>query len=159
MLDNKQLSESIIDHLKMLPNSTSTLRDLPRESKVEIYDNNCGGCGFCRVEVHTLKGVHIFNNVKDAIDIAESGGYRGISDIKRTCSYPGNVEIVNGEEYYPTLTEIIMNTCRLWSDRKCEMNDNIIEEVVIEASIEVSHRQIPQYRHDGEVLHIEIVPE
>ena len=160
MLDSKQLTPPIMEHLRRLPyDKISSRRDFPRETKVKIYDTNCDGCGFCRVEVHLAKGIKVFDNVKYAINIVEIGEYKGIPEIKRTCSYPGNIEVINGVDVYPSLTEIIMNTCRLWSMNKHESSNEVIKEVRIEAEIEVSHRQIPEHGHNGEILHPEIVSE
>lgn len=143
MLDSKNLSDKMIRCRLLAPlDDEANPQNLPLQTKVQIYDMKCDGCGFARIEVFDNKGdIKVFNNVADAINEAQIGGYKGIKDIKRTCEYPGNViETIHGTEY-PTLTEIIINTCRLWYEYKHEQCNETIEELI---QVENEYVKIPE---------------
>lgn len=95
-LDNKKLPCQLVE----------MLYNLPYQDKVNIYDKRCSGCGFMRVEVGNV----VVRSIQEAIDIAQMTG----AEIVRTCEYPGDTEIIYGEEQYPSLNDIVANTCRFW---------------------------------------------
>lgn len=101
-LDNKKLSEEIIE----------CLHGLAYEDKVKVYDRRCSGCEFMRVEV----GDVVVHTIQEAIDIAQMTG----AEINRSCEYPSDIEIAYGKEQYPSLTEIVTNTCRFWDIHNIE---------------------------------------
>lgn len=105
---------------------------LPLQTKVKIYDNKCSNCGFARIEVIDASGnIMLFKNIEKAISEAQSGGYKGIKEINRTCEYPGNIINSDYGDIYPTLNEIIINTCRLWNKSNHEQCNEIIEELTL----------------------------
>lgn len=125
MLDSKHIKYNLMECSRMIPlddeakNGTDYLRDTPLQTKNDIYDKKCKGCGFCRIEVYDEKGeCLIFNDISKAITEAQVGGYKGIKEIHRTCEYPGNILETDRGPEYPTLTEIVMNGCMLWK-QKC----------------------------------------
>ena len=118
-LDNKKLTPEIMDYLYGIPLDEDVwqcVTNLPHQTKVEIYDKRCKGCGFMRVEV----GERIFRSVEEAIDVAMTTGL----PIKRTCDYPSDIDFAFGEVIYPSLTTIVINTCRFWDTRNIEGDDD-----------------------------------
>lgn len=160
MLDNKKISPSLLSALRNIPNEDFTRkRHLTRETKILIYDRNCGKCGFKRIAVNIDGKITEHKTILDAISyLSMNGNYNGGCEIIRSCSYPGNVESTDEEIIYPTITEIVMNTCRLWNPINIESNDEVVEEIQFEESFETSDRSISEYRRDGKILHNEIIP-
>lgn len=118
-LNSSHLHHSIVDIIREIPTDREDAPDYPYQTKVDMYDNRCSGCGFCRVEVYPSDVYNvepiIFNNSKEAVVCARKHGYR----INRTCEYPADVQTrSDGKAIYPTLTEIISNTCDLWDIEK-----------------------------------------
>ena len=113
MLDSKNMKDSMLDSLRDIPISHGG--DISHPDKVRIYDSNCGGCGFARIETGDHK---VTNNLSKALQHAQ---FHGVS-ITRTCEYPSNVLEVRGKPKYPSITEIVMNGCRFW--RKTEHNND-----------------------------------
>lgn len=114
-LDNRKLSADVIENLKGLPideDCWAKSYELPHQTKVMIYDIKCNNCGFMRLEVDGA----ILHNLLDAVDYAQATG----ESLIRSCEYPSDVEIVNGKEVYPSLTEIVINTCRFWRKENLE---------------------------------------
>ena len=117
-LNSSHLHHSVIDIIREIPMDREVAPDYPYQTKVDMYDSRCSGCGFCRIEVcpsdiYDAKPI-VFNNSKDAVEYARMYGHR----INRTCEYPPDVQTRNGKSIYPTLTEIISNTCDLWDVEK-----------------------------------------
>lgn len=114
-LDNRRLTPDIIENLKGIPLNEECWAksyELPHQTKVMIYDSKCKDCGFKRLEVEDK----VFNSIPEALDYAQMTG----GDLIRSCEYPSDVEVVNGVEIYPSLTEIVINTCRFWHKENLE---------------------------------------
>lgn len=114
-LDNRKLTPDTEEMLKGMPLDDECWKrsyDIPHQTKVMIYDAKCVGCGFMRLEV----GDKILHSLTEAIDHAQMMG----EDLIRSCEYPSDVQIINGQEVFPSLTEIIMNTCRFWNKENLE---------------------------------------
>lgn len=112
-LDNKKISPETEEIIKGFPLDDETWKasyELPYQTKVMIYDEKCMGCGFMRIEV----GDKVFNSLSEALDYAVFTK----NDIIRTCGYPSDVQIINGKEIFPSLTEIVINTCQFWYQPK-----------------------------------------
>lgn len=101
-----------LDNKKLSPEMVSLLHNLPYQDKVNIYDKRCSGCGYMRIEVGNV----VVRSIEEAIDIAQLTG----AEIERSCDYPSDVETSYGGEEYPSLTEIITNTCRFWDIHNIE---------------------------------------
>lgn len=152
MLDSKHKSGSIIECGKIIPldkeakDGIPEVRDLPFQTKTDIYDRKCNKCGFARIEVIDSKGrCEVFNDIYKAIDNAEVGDYLGIKEINRTCEYPGNIEETCYGNIYPTMTEIVMNGCMLWDKKNYPVETNETLEIltlVENEQIKVPDRQI-----------------
>lgn len=114
-LDNRKLSEEMETMLIGMPIDEECWRlsyELPHQTKVMIYDTKCSGCGFSRIEVDK----RVFRDLDNAISYAQISG----EDLIRTCDYPLDIQIINGKEVYPSLTEIVINTCRFWYKENLE---------------------------------------
>lgn len=114
-LDNRNLTPEMQDLLIGLPLDEECWRrsyELPHQTKVMTYDSHCAGCGFKRLIVGDFK----VETLDKAIAVAQALGEKLI----RSCEYPGDVQIVNGREVYPTLTEIVINGCRFWKKENIE---------------------------------------
>lgn len=112
-LDNKKITPEMEEMIKGMPVDEETWRlsyELPHQTKVMIYDSHCQGCGFMRLEV----GDKVFHSLPEALDYALFTG----KQLTRSCEYPPDVQIINGEEIYPSLTEIVINTCQFWYESK-----------------------------------------
>lgn len=106
MLNNKKLAKATMEVLHGIPIG-DPIHNTDYMTKIGIYDAKCGKCGFNRIEV----GDRVFHNVDEAINYAIETGYK----IVRTCEFPGNTtEDSHGNIIYPTLSEIIENSCMLW---------------------------------------------
>ena len=67
-----------------------------------------------------------FHNVDNAIAFSIKHG----GCVSRTCEYPTNVlETINNEKIYPTVTEIVCNTCDFWRSDIFETHDYLEGEV------------------------------
>jgi len=110
MLDCKRHSKILLESLASIPIGESKTKT-DYMTKVGLYDAKCGACGFNRIEVKDK----VFHNVQEAIMFAIETN----NDIVRTCEYPGNVFLDHdGNDVYPSLTEIIINTCLLWDEHE-----------------------------------------
>lgn len=118
-LDNKNLTPEMQELLIGLPLDEECWRksyELPHQTKVMIYDTHCINCGFKRLTVGDFK----INSLDKAISVAQALGAK----LNRSCEYPGDIQIVNGKEVYPTLTEIVINGCRFWRKENIEGEDD-----------------------------------
>jgi hypothetical protein len=112
-LDNSKVSKDMEEILKGIPiddEAYSNSYDMPYQTKIMLYDSKCGGCGYKRLEV----GDKIFNSLPEAIEHAIFSR----ESITRTCEYPYDIAIINGVKVFPTLTEIVTNTCKFWCGGK-----------------------------------------
>jgi len=114
-LDNSKISVEMEEMIKGFPLDDECWRrsyELPHQTKVMIYDTKCNGCGFMRLKV----GDVILHSLPEAIDFAQITG----NDLIRSCEYPSDIQFINGKEVYPSLTEIVMNTCKFWYKENIE---------------------------------------
>jgi len=119
-LDNRNLTPATQDLLIGLPLDEECWRksyELPHQTKVMMYDKHCGNCGFKRLMVGDLK----IETLNEAVNVAQALG----EDLIRSCEYPGDVQVLNGKEMYPTLTEIVINGCRFWYVKNIECGENL----------------------------------
>jgi len=105
MLDNKNLPDFVKE----------SLRFLPYQTQIEIYDKNCMNCPFKCLE--SVNGFGVRKEYANLTELLESPEV-GLPNIKilRGCTYGGD---------YFTLKEITMNTCRFWKTETCEGGFNI----------------------------------
>lgn len=128
-LNSNHLNDSVIKILREIPEDNECLVDekhsslelMPYQTKVQIYDERCKGCGFVHIEAthySALEGEKkiIFTDLDKAIDHATVNNCR----IHRSCSYPNDVLRKNGKHIYPTLSEIVSNTCEFWFQDKID---------------------------------------
>lgn len=101
-LDSKNLTVEVQNYL----------RELPYEEKTKIYDKRCKGCQFARIIVNDI----VVRSIQEALDIARELG----CEIVRSCEYPSDIEMSFGHEEYPSLNEIVSNTCRFWNSANIE---------------------------------------
>jgi hypothetical protein len=138
-----------------LDNEARSGCNIPLETKIEIYDRKCAGCGFIRVEVETRSALMIFNNVVEAVLLAQRTG----GDINRTCDYPGDVEMIHNIVVRPSLSEIISNTCRFWRKEGVEANEETLIEMGDYNEVQSTpDRQIPEYDSSGKIPNIKTFP-
>jgi len=114
-LNNLRISDATTESIRAIPLDQESLRhcDYTYQTKVDIYDKKCGsGCEFCRIEVDCLNQIKIFNNSAEAIAYCARSGHR----MERLCEYPGDIREVHNKVIYPSVTEIVVNTCQFWYD-------------------------------------------
>jgi len=84
---------------------------LDYQSRVNIYDQKCNGCGFASIMLYNNSKnnkVYVTNRLEEAIHLARA--YDLI--IKRGCCYP------NDGDKFITLNEIVTNGCDFWNESK-----------------------------------------
>lgn len=118
-LNSSHLSDAVIGIIRDIPTDKESARDYQYQTKVDIYDIRCSGCGFARIELYNsdmynAKPIKIVRTAEEAVHLAQRHGFR----VVRTCEYPFDVKVKNNVFIYPTLTEIISNTCELWNAEK-----------------------------------------
>ena len=114
-LDNRNLTPDIEEYVKGIPLDEDCWKqsyELPHQTKVMIYDTKCKGCGFMHITVGNL----VLRSVEEAINIAQKFNL----PIERSCDFPDDIQIINGKEVRPTLTEIVINSCRFWYSKNIE---------------------------------------
>ena len=119
-LDNRNLTPMMQELLIGLPLDEECWRktyELPHQTKVMMFDKHCKDCGFKRLMVGDLK----IESLEEAVNVAQALG----EDLIRSCEYPGDVQVINGRETFPTLTEIVINGCRFWNGKNIECGDNL----------------------------------
>jgi len=117
-LNSNHLTDDIIQTLRELP--IDDVNDLPPyQNQIALYDSKCNGCGFVRVEAHFSDGVlwnvnkmKVFDRIDDAISFATVNKCQ----LKRSCCYPSDTLQKHRQPVYPTLAEIISNTCEFWKE-------------------------------------------
>jgi hypothetical protein len=127
-LDSKHLPEETIMSFKGIPyDDTNERRDFSYSTKVEIYDRMCGNCGFKRILVKIGEednpGENTeqeFRSIEEATAFAQATG----GTIIRSCQYPPDLTECFGKIIYPSLNEIIMNTCRFWKSKNIEIESD-----------------------------------
>ena len=144
----------------------NTLHDLLYETKVDIYDKKCSGCGFCRVEVLSHNVKNVFNDVHSALDSLSK--MSSIWTVNRSCDYPTNVIDRNGNPRYPTLTEIVSNTCVFWDAKNIPSGeDDVFIEVTEYSTFEkpiiiqefMSEQELSEQRGDREGISMQDIPQ
>jgi len=86
-------------------NGGNSLKYIPYQSKIDIYDRKCSNCGFAYISIDGFK----MPSLKDALIIAQKEG----KDISRECDYSPDFRY-NGECVRKSLIDIICNGCDLW---------------------------------------------
>lgn len=120
-LNSQHLSEWEIKELNEIPLDGEAVKyaDYPYQTKTDIYDKKCNGCGFAKITaIMKLPNsdktvIKEFSNVEDAISLCTSSN----ATIDRSCSYPADVTMANGKQKFPTLSEIVMNGCQFWKKK------------------------------------------
>ena len=118
-LNSSHLHHSVIEILRDMPLDKESSSETTYQTKVELYDARCSNCGFARIELYNsdmynAKPIKILRDANEAVHLAQRHGYR----ITRTCEYPFDINFRGNKPIYPTLTEIISNTCELWNPEK-----------------------------------------
>src|SRR5574340_866753 len=96
-LNSSHINSGVIETLRELPEDDECIIDekhaslelMPYQTKVQIYDEKCKGCGFMHIEAthyNPLEGEKkiIFTNIDEAIEYASCHNCK----IYRSCSYP-----------------------------------------------------------------------
>lgn len=104
MIDSKNLTEAQLE----------TLKHISYEQQVMTYDALCSKCPFADIRVFKHGLGYPVASLQEAIDLVCSE-YGSTYQIYRGCGY-------GGEEI--TMKEITMNSCRLWSKKRIEI-DNV----------------------------------
>ena len=119
-LNNQHLTLDLQNFLKEIP-LDEPCNDVPYQTKVGIYDDKCSDCGFALIIAYSSEESSDqrtkripFNNVESAIAYARANG----CNLKRTCTYPNDIVTHNNNGVYPTLQEIVSNTCQFWNIEK-----------------------------------------
>lgn len=159
MLDNKNISGLVCQSFRDIPIDNITSRKhMIRESKIKIYDRNCGECGWKYIAVSLNDDIRECKTVQEAIDLISKYGIKNC-EIIRSCCYPGNIIDSDDGPIYPTITEIVMNTCRLWKITNIEFSDEVVEDLIIEKLQEIPNGRLSEHGRDGKIFHNETVPE
>lgn len=141
-LCNKRLTKAMADFLFDMPLDRACEKNPAYQLKVQVYDTKCSGCGFARIEVrhnerdkgHDL----ITNDIMKAIHYATVTGF----DIIRTCEYPGDVEEVFGKIYYPSIHDIVTNTCEFWYPDRFPSEDGEFIEIDFDDFIKQQEKKV-----------------
>ncbi len=107
------------EFLKEMPFDKSCISDeIPYQTKVETYDLKCSGCGFARIILRNKRSeLFVSNDINEILDKAIN-----ISDtIIRSCAFPDDVKYINDKPAYPTVDEIVSNTCKFWREKSLFM--------------------------------------
>lgn len=117
-LCSQHLPPEVTEVLREMPLDNTCLEGIPYQTKIEVYDNKCSGCGFARVILkNKRKKMIISNNVSEILKQAKN-----LNDIiVRSCAYPDDITYINGELIYPSIHEIVANTCKFWREDKLFM--------------------------------------
>ena len=131
-LNSSNIHFSVINIIREIPLDRESAPEYPYQTKVDMYDEKCSGCGFARIEVYPSDIYNakplIFHTSSEAIKFARVHGHR----INRTCDYPFDMQKRNGKTIYPSLTEIVSNTCDLWDiDKIISEIENIPDDALI----------------------------
>ena len=118
-LSNAHLPADVAKMLEEMPLDETCLERslMSYQTKVDMYDQKCSGCGFARIVVYTTASNNkpvIFNKIEDALKHA-----KGLRDcVERTCSYPDDVMVINNKVMHPSVSEIVANTCMFWREKR-----------------------------------------
>jgi len=113
-------NKELYNYLREIPLDKDSLPEqplMPYQTKVQIYDSKCSDCGFAKIlieEKNTANQsviVREFYNIQDAINYASIHRCMLI----RTCTYPFNLTYIHDKPVYPTITDIVTNTCQFWN--------------------------------------------
>jgi len=140
-LNSEKLPKDVRNFLHELPLDRECLDDIYYQTKIEIYEKNCGDCGFAQIvlftnsedgrqKIKTFEGAGLIGKAVDFMS-------KNTCSIIRTCTYPNDLNIKNDAVQSPTLSEIVSNTCQFWHIGKLDIPPD--EET---AFIEVEELQI-----------------
>ena len=132
------LAEETKQYLREVPlNKDCITDDIPYQTKVEIYDEKCSGCGFAKIMVSNRMG-NRDNYTSDKINVRFSTNIielalkkaKNLGDsIIRTCEYPADIGWSKSYPVYPSIHEIIGNTCKFWRESKLYQFEYTEEEI------------------------------
>jgi hypothetical protein len=158
MLDSKNMDSYSMRILRETPldaeakSAVDELKFIPLQTKVDIYDAKCAGCGFSlQLVIKDNKVIGRYeNDIQGAIEqVCDS---TALCHIERSCAYPSNCIESDKGLITPSLTEIIMNTCRFWDPKKLETHEEENTEIL-------SYGQISKYGCDREIHAGSLIPE
>ena len=118
-LCNNHLPPETQEYLREMPLDKSCIsNDIPYQTKVETYDLKCSGCGFARIILKNQRRESLVSNdineiLSKAINISDT--------IIRSCSFPDDIRYINDKPIYPTVDEIVSNTCKFWREKSLFM--------------------------------------
>jgi len=118
-LNSQHLSKDVQDYLRELPQDKECVDEIYYQTKIEIYEQHCNGCGFARIiltssDMRGRSKVRVFDGPSAIADANVVIGERRC-DVARTCTYPNDMSAKNNKEEHPTLNEIVSNTCQFWN--------------------------------------------
>lgn len=123
-LCSQHLPTEVQEVLREMPLDPTCLADIPYQTKIQVYDEKCSGCGFARIVLmNKRKGIGRFNVIAQSNNINEIlQQARNLNDIiVRSCAYPDDIYYINNEPVYPSVNEIVANTCKFWREDKLFM--------------------------------------
>jgi len=123
-LCSQHLPTEVQEVLREMPLDPSCLEDIPYQTKIQVYDEKCSGCGFARIVLmNRRKGVDKFNIIIQSNNINEVlSQAKNLNDIiVRSCAYPDDICYTNNKPVYPSVSEIVANTCKFWRESKLFM--------------------------------------
>lgn len=120
-LDNKKYGADVYGILRELPEDREAGGEVPYQTKVEVYDSKCQNCQFKMVIVEDTKG-----HQKEFEDLFVAIKYATIKNYKiiRSCKYPLDIQYMFDKPVYPSLTEIVSNSCQFWNVDKLNIPKN-----------------------------------
>jgi len=126
-LNSQHLPEGTVRNLDEIPidSEANQYSDVPYQTKTEIYDKKCSGCGFARIIVRFYNKAFVFNSIDKALTFALSKVKT--PHIERSCSYPADVIKLNNTHRYPSLSEIVKNGCSFWNPKMIPSPDEATE--------------------------------
>lgn len=123
-LCSQHLPNEVQEVLREMPLDPTCLEDIPYQTKIQVYDEKCSGCGFARIILmNRRKGIGRFNIIVESNNIDEIlCEAKNLNDIiVRSCAYPDDISYINNKIVYPSVNEIVANTCHFWRENKLFM--------------------------------------
>jgi hypothetical protein len=128
MLDNSTIPEFQRIALKELhygDDNTKKNIGIPYQTKINIFDSKCAGCGWCIMRVvevlnratGEMENVYEFDRYEDFVDFINEFSFKKTLIVQRGCKFNTN-EIKDSKirEPFWNVVEIVQNTCEFWNN-------------------------------------------
>jgi len=154
-LNSSHLKDETVKQLEKTPYHSN---DDGYQSKCQIFDAKCGKCGFRLYQItfsnYAVDAGDRVVEVFSADEAASICGRDAYVSMERVCSYPGDTRIRHGKVVYPSLNEIIKNTCEFWREPKLNIP---VETEFIEINTEQQLSELTRCIREG--FHYKAIPQ